>query len=230
VTEFRCYRCKELMTPQGTCGCKDGICLICGDCREVLPWLEAGCVDLVLTDPPYGINHSTNYGASWAGRKIDGDHDPALRDWLVAWAGSLPMAVFGTPKVSPPSGTRGTLIWDKGPAFGMGDLSFPWKASFEEIYILGKGWNGTRDEGVIRGHIVVSWESKGRVHQHQKPVSLLRYLATKHPGQAILDPFVGSGTTLRAAKDLGRRAIGIEIEEKYCRIAAARLAQEVLFT
>ena len=68
----------------------------------------------------------------------------------------------------------------------------------------------------------------GRVHPNEKPVSLMRYLLTKHDGEIILDPFMGSGTTLRAAKDLGRRAIGIEIEERYAEIAAKRLAQEVL--
>jgi len=110
----------------------------------------------------------------------------------------------------------------------MGDLSFPWKNSFEEIYILGSGFIGHRDEAVLRGHIQVSWESKGRSHPNQKPVSLMAYLASKHPAQTILDPFMGSGTTLRAAKDLGRSCIGIELEEKYCAIAVQRLRQEVL--
>lgn len=219
-----CYRCGKQ-----PCGCKDGITLYHADCRDVLPLLEPGSVDLVLTDPPYGIHHSPNRGASWQGTQICGDSDTAMRDLVVSWSGSLPMAIFGTPKVSPPIGTRGTLIWDKGPASGMGDLSFPWKASFEEIYILGNGWIGARDEGILKGHLVVSWESKGRLHPHQKPVSLLAYLANKHPARTILDPFAGSGTTLVAAKQLGRKAVGVEIEEKYVRIAANRLRQGVLF-
>jgi DNA modification methylase len=109
----------------------------------------------------------------------------------------------------------------------MGDLSFPWKRSFEEIYVIGTGFNGSRDEGVIKGHIQVSWESHGRCHPNQKPVSLLRYLLSKHGGQLILDPFAGSGTTGVAAKELGRRCIMVEIEERYCEIAANRLRQSV---
>ena len=60
MATITCYRCHETVTPQGTCGCPDGCCLVCGDCRDVLPMLEAGCVDLVLTDPPYGHNNNNN--------------------------------------------------------------------------------------------------------------------------------------------------------------------------
>jgi DNA modification methylase len=65
-------------------------------------------------------------------------------------------------------------------------------------------------------------------HPTQKPISLIKNLIGRTDCQTILDPFMGSGTTLRAAKDLGRKSIGIEIEEKYCEIAAKRMAQEVL--
>lgn len=201
---------------------EDGCTIYHGDCREVLP-LEA---DLMLTDPPYGIEHSSNHGASWSGTTIRNDNSTELRDWVIAtWEG--PAFIFGTWKVMRPLTTRQVLIWDKGPAFGMGDLSFPWKNSFEEIYIIGNGFSGTRDEAVLKGHLVVSWESKGRCHPNEKPESLCAYLISKTSAPVILDPFMGSGTTLRAAKDLGRKAIGIEIEEKYCEIAAKRLAQKV---
>ena len=203
-----------------------GIVIINADCREILPHLPK--VDLVLTDPPYGINHASGYGASWENTSIANDHNLDARDWVIQWAGDLPMIVFGTWKTQRPTNVRQVLIFDKGPAFGMGDLSFPWKNSFEEIYVLGKGWSGHRDESVLKGHMQVSWEMQGRAHPNQKPVSLLAYLMSKHSAETILDPFMGSGTTLRAAKDLGRKCIGIELEEKYCEIAARRLSQEVL--
>lgn len=204
-----------------------GIQIFHGDCREILPQLPP--VDLVLTDPPYGISHKSGYGASWQNTTIQNDDSTNARDDVLLWAAGIPWAVFGTWKTPPPTEARGALVWDKGPAFGMGDLSFPWKPSWEIIYVGGDGWSGRRDEGVLRGHLVVSWESKGRKHPHQKPVTLMSYLLSRQPeAAAILDPFMGSGTTLRAAKDLGRKAIGIEISEAYCEIAAKRMGQEVL--
>lgn len=202
----------------------DGIVIYHGDCREILPHLPK--VDLVLTDPPYGIAHSSGHGASWQSTEIAGDRSTDDRDWLIAALPDTPMFVFGSWKMPRPVTTRQVLIFDKGPAFGMGDLKFPWKNSFEDIYVLGNGFTGNRDEAVIRGHVQVSWESKGRCHPNQKPLSLIAYLIGKHPGKLILDPFMGSGTTLVAAKRKGRRAIGIEIEERYCAIAAERLERE----
>ena len=118
------------------------------------------------------------------------------------------------------------LVWDKGPATGQGDLSFPWKASWDLIYIRGKGWVGHRDPGVLSGHTVISWESRGRCHPHEKPVSLVAYLLQKLPeARLVLDPFCGSGTTCVAAKQLGRRYIGIEIDPKWARVARERVAE-----
>jgi DNA modification methylase len=200
--------------------------LHCGDCLEVLPTLEG--IDAVFCDPPYGIDHSSNFGASWERTTIAGDDDTATRDFIVTWARSrnLPWLAFGSWKRQPPTGTRATLVWDKGPAFGMGDLSLPWKPSWEEIYVGGDGWEGTRDEGVIRGHIVVSWESRGRKHPHQKPVSLMAYLLSKLPGAAtILDPTMGTGSTGVACTQMGRRFIGIESDPKHYATAVKRIKE-----
>jgi DNA modification methylase len=203
----------------------DGVRLILGDCRDVLPTL--GPVDAVVTDPPYGIAHSSNHGASWEGTQIANDGCLSARDAVAVWCGpSLPQAYFGTWKREKPSGTRATLIWDKGPASGMGDLSFPWKGSHEEIYILGDGWSGRRDEGVLRGSTMVTWESAGRDHPMQKPVWLIEAILAKLPSATtILDPFMGSGTTGVAAVKKGKRFVGIEIDPAHFETALRRISE-----
>ena len=211
---------------------EDGITIYCGDCREILPEIEA---DVLVTDPPYGISFVSNMrGArreTWrsAGRPVSiaGDEDTSLRDEVLAlWSG--PALVFGTWKAPRPIQTRHVLTWIKGDHLGMGDLSVPWRPNTEEVYVIGSGFVGHRGSSALDYPAPVSWASRGRVHPHQKPVPLLAALLAKCPPGAILDPFMGSGTTLVAAKLLGRRAIGIEIEERYCEIAVQRLAQGVL--
>jgi DNA modification methylase len=205
--------------------------LYLGDCLEILPALT---VDAVVTDPPYGISHMTSHGASWEGTQIANDGNTAARDAVLAWAGEKPWVMFGSHKAPAPAGYKACLVWDKGPAFGMGDLSFPWKQSFEHIYVSSGPWEGRRDEGVLRGPPVVSWESKGRSHPHEKPVWLLAHFIGKLPtAQIVLDPFMGTGTTGVACANLGRKFIGIEIEPKYFDLACERIsaayAQQRLF-
>ena len=114
-------------------------------------------------------------------------------------------------------------------ALGMGALDLPWKPSHQQIYVVGKGFAGRRSSDVLRFPPCQSSAFRGRLHPHEKPVALIKELLNKAPdARTILDPFMGSGTTLRAAKDLGRYAAGIEIEEKYCEIAAKRMAQMVM--
>lgn len=124
---------------------------------------------------------------------------------------------------------RGIAVWDK--EVGRPDQAW-FRAQAEYIVLAsngplerGAGAPGICQRGVLR-HIVNGQEKQ---HITEKPVGLLAdILSTRDDWQTILDPFMGSGTTLRAAKDLGRKAIGIEIEERYCEIAAKRMAQEVL--
>ncbi|MEK7766398.1 MAG: hypothetical protein AAB368_09180, partial [bacterium] len=92
--------------------------LYLGDCREILPTL--GKVDAVVTDPPYGIAHSSNHGASWERTQIAGDTDTSIRDSVIADFANV--AAFGTWKTPPIRDTKGCLVFDKGPAFGMGDV------------------------------------------------------------------------------------------------------------
>ena len=205
----------------------DLVTLYHGDCLEHLDLL--GQADVMVTDPPFGYSHSSNREGKFQSEVIDNDNDLSAREKVLkAWNGK-PALVFGSWKMPKPRSTKMVLIWDKGPAAGMGDLSLPWKPNWEEIYVLGSGFSGRRDSSILAGHTVVTWASKGRLHPNMKPVSLMEQLIGKCPPGVIVDPFAGSGSTLRAAKNLGRRAIGFEIEERYCEIAARRLAQEVLF-
>jgi len=202
----------------------DFVQLYHGDCREITEWLSA---DVLVTDPPYGYAYSSNQEGAHQGIVIAGDSSLEARDAaLTAW-GDKPALVFGTWKCDIPARTRTVLAWDKGPASGMGDLALPWKPNWEMIYVLGSGFHGRRDSGVLTGR-TVTWASKGREHPNQKPVGLLAKLLAKCPSGAVADPFAGSGSTLVAAKMLGRRAIGVELEERYCDIAASRLAQDAL--
>ena len=192
------------------------------DCREWMP-----DADVLVTDPPFGLR----YQSGWDGtldRGIIGDADTTLRDDVLARWHTKPALVFGTWKVPFPAGTRQVLIWDKQGALGMGALDLPWKPGHEQIYVLGKGFSGYRGTDVLSYAPGQATARRGRLHPHEKPVALLRDLIGKCPSGLILDPFMGSGPTLVAAKSLNRRAIGIEIEERYCEIAARRCSQEVL--
>jgi DNA modification methylase len=201
--------------------------LYLGDCLEILP--HVGEVDAVVTDPPYGIAHSSNRTngnpVHWHGKTIAGDEDTSTRDHALDIAAAPMAAVFGTIKAQRPLGTVADLVWHKGDASGMGDLSIPWKPCWELIHVIGKGWKGKRDPAVLVGHTVLTWASKGRSHPHEKPVTLLESLLSKAPDAiVILDPFMGSGTTGVACANLGRKFIGIEIEERYFDIACERIA------
>jgi DNA modification methylase len=202
----------------------DAVTIYHGDCREVWPLL--GPVGLILTDPPYGIGlmeHGRN-GYNWA---VVGDESQAIGVEMLATGG--PQIVFANPMKPWPGKWRQFLVWDKGPTVGGGgDPAKCWKQSWELVQVRGTPrLNGQRDEAVLRCHVT---QQDYHWHPCQKPVRLLRYLIEKatEPNELVLDPFMGSGSTLRAAKDAGRRAIGIETEERYCEIAAKRMAQAVL--
>lgn len=210
-----------------------GITIYHGDCLHLFgrkddPPPRDWPRDVLVTDPPYGIAYRSGRDRIELAPSIVGDEDTSLRDDVLDWWDGLPALVFGSWKRPRPRQTHTRLIWDTKGALGMGDLSVPWKPSDQEIYVLGHGFTGRRDSNVLRVAPVQSMARNGRLHPHEKPVPLMRMLLEKCPPGVILDPFMGSGSTLRAAKDLGREAIGVEIEERYCEIAAQRLGQEVL--
>jgi site-specific DNA-methyltransferase (adenine-specific) len=204
--------------------------LYLGNVRQVLPALDLAGFGVALLDAPYGVRHRPSWESPWEGDSIRGDEDTALRDWLIGALAGRPLFVFGAPQVPPPAGVRAYLCWDKGARSGGGDLDVRWKPSWEMVYVIGGAddFTGPRDEGVIKGHPIVPCEAKGRRHPHQKPVGLMQYLIGKTRAKAVLEPCCGTAPACRAAKDLGLRAVGVEVEERYCEEAARRLEQATL--
>jgi site-specific DNA-methyltransferase (adenine-specific) len=189
---------------------QDESCTIyCGDCREILPLLPK--VDLVLTDPPYGIYAC---GGKW-GRKdqLQWDREPAQNIGQIVASGAGAIIWGGNYFTLPPS--RGWLVWYKRDAVpSAADVELAWSSFDANAQLI--------------DHPIAATNAERLGHPTQKPLRVMRWCLSFAPdAQTILDPFMGSGTTLRAAKDLGRRAIGIEINEEYCRIAKERLRQEV---
>lgn len=124
------------------------------------------------------------------------------------------------------------VVWDKS-ARGNG-LGWRYRRNYEFVMVAHRkgGKLSWSNPELAVPNIIRTMPDDNTLHPTTKPVDLVAHFIHWHtkPGDMVLDPFMGSGTTLRAAKDLGRRAIGIELEEKYCEIAAERLAQGVLFT
>lgn len=192
----------------------DASCAIaCADCREILPTLPK--VDLLLTDPPYGLDFK---GVTW---------DNEIPNWLplakqkanVVIFTTAPLTMWDYPRPNwvlnwarPASSSRapsgGFNHWS--PLLVYGNVKFP--------------------TDYISLHAIAHAQPPGFEHPTPKPLRLFTWVIfnSTSSGDMVMDPFLGSGTTLRAAKNLGRKAIGIEIEERYCEIAARRLSQEVL--
>ena len=217
---------------------EDGITIYCSDCREVLPGLHN--MGLVLTDPPYGIN-----------TKSDGSGK------LNPWADLMNASYFyeliwkEVKRIIWNGGAAWMFLnWRTMPTIQRMSCSLSWP--IEDLLIWNKEWigpggpNGLRPSyemcALFRGDdfaipnrgipdiVKFKWTSK-KPHGHpaEKPEKLCKWLIEiSGEPQTILDPFMGSGTTLVAAKQLGRKAIGIELEEKYCEIAVQRLRQGVL--
>jgi hypothetical protein len=202
----------------------DLVTLYHGDCREIDAWLWA---DVLVTDPPYGIDYQSGQRRDTLAASIIGDKDTAVRDAVLAAWGDRPALVFGTWRIPRPAATKALLVWDTKGALGMGDLSIPWKPSHQEIYVLGSGFVGRRDTDVLTYAPVQSMARNGRQHPHEKPLSLMTELIAKTVG-IVADPTAGVGTTGVAAKMLGRQSVLVEADERYCELAARRLDQGVL--
>ena len=206
----------------------NGITIYCGDCREILPQLDVK-VDLVLTDPPYGINftaegydkHNMKYKTA-AVRVIEqmANDDGSLD---LSFLNNYPRRlIWGFPHLNDINAT-GWFVWIKHKNDGDGAMGNPLEMAYTTL------WSGFK----WREHLWCGYLTGGEQrysHPTQKPESIIAWLTERYSklGELILDPFLGSGTTAVCAKKLGRRCIGIEIEEKYCEIAVKRLSQEVM--
>jgi site-specific DNA-methyltransferase (adenine-specific) len=202
----------------------DYVAIAHADCRDILPSLLK--VDLVLTDPPYGIDLD-NHGAFKGSVTVNGDKNTTLADSIIQWANTLSLttAVFCSPDLPYAGIWNNRLVWHKAGRGIGGDWTMCWLRDWELILV--KTYKPIKRK---TSSVLEFTPADCQYHKCEKPVDLLQYLIDQlsENTATILDPFMGSGTTLRAAKNLGRKAIGIEIEERYAEIAARRMQQSVL--
>jgi len=218
--------------------CIGGQRLILGDCLEVLPTLEAGSVDAVVTDPPYGIGDAPCNTPNRRGKRIGSVNDwHPPSDWdkfinpmwcstcceaapVVAWFGHWSKRPEVEAAMSYP--IRAEIVWAKNCHTG---APCPLAMRDERIWLFSAcGIIGTRFETSVWDEpIIPTWAH--REHRNEKPLRLMSRLVSWLTAGTIIDPFLGSGTTLVAAELLGRRGIGIEIDPGYFDIACRRVEQ-----
>ena len=215
---------------------EDGISIHHADCGDVLPLLPSDSVGLCCTDPPYGVGYR---------RRFDNKHDPIIGDEELSWLEPIFSEVYRV--LRPDSLGVCFYGWPHAETFvrawkrvgfrlvshlcfvknvpGLGHFT---RSGHESAFLLAKG-RPAPPTGTIVDTIVWQREHES-FHPNQKPLAAItRIVDAFAPDQGlVLDPFLGSGTTLRAAKDLGLRGIGIEIDERYCIKASRRMAQGVL--
>jgi site-specific DNA-methyltransferase (adenine-specific) len=214
----------------------NGITLYLGDCREVTDWLAA---DILVTDPPYGRGWKqgdTETGRGWSDNRhggIAGDGDTGLRDWaLSAWGDRLAIA-FGDLMLAPPIGTKQVLPYEKAVGSGVRGATAGFRRDAEAVYLIGPWPSGLGGRGSVLRTGVPMHAGPGGLsarygHPHAKPIDVMETLIAACPSGTVADPFAGSGSTLMAARNLGRRAVGVELEERYAERAARRLDQGIL--
>ena len=213
----------------------DGVTLWHGDCLKITEWLAA---DVLCTDPPYGRSWRQGeitppHQASNAHAGILNDHSTETRDAALRMWGAAPAVVFGDLMLAPPSGTKLTAIYRKPPDAGARGAIAGVRRDAEALYFVGKWASGIGGRSSIFATTAPTVGGPSGVarragHPHAKPLDVLAALVELCPPGVIADPFAGSGTTLVAAKQAGRKAIGVELDERYCEAAARRLSQGVL--
>ena len=206
----------------------EAVYIIHGDCREILPKLEK--VDLVLTDPPYNAKNIGPNQRVYEGTVMqlsDEDYLKFCLDWFKLVKPKSESIVF-TPGIANTHNypqPKWQLCWHK-PA----SVSFNRMGGFnawEPIFVYGNTKEARFGQDYLMFNTLNFTKGDERNHPCPKPLSLWQYILGNFEGE-VLDPFLGSGTTAVAAKKLNRHCIGIEIEEKYCEIAAKRCSQSVM--
>ena len=198
----------------------DYVTIYHGDCRQIVPLL--GHFDLLLTDPPYGINAGKkNFGKWRTSRMPKGDWDSKVPPmWLLEMLleSSDKHIIWGGNYYALPP-TRQYLVWDKGAGFKGRDF-----AECEQAWCSMDG-----NAKILQRDPLASQDYKTKEHPTMKPLAVMQWCLSLvgDDVDTILDPFAGSGTTGRAAKDAGKQCVLIEQEERYCEIAAKRMGQEV---
>jgi site-specific DNA-methyltransferase (adenine-specific) len=192
-------------------------------------WLKA---DVLLTDPPYGIDWTR---PAWTASKpggqthtgIENDKNTKVRDYILELWGNKPWAVFGSPLFVAPN-TKQVLVWQKPSNSGFFGTVAGFRRDWEAIFLGGNfGKSKATRSSVLKSSAgsINSYLNKSG-HPHTKPVDLMEQIITEMPAGVLTDPFAGSGSTLVAAKKLGIKIIGFELEEKYCESIAKRLSQQ----
>jgi site-specific DNA-methyltransferase (adenine-specific) len=203
-----------------------GITIYHGDCRALLPAVAPPWdVALLLSDPPYGMGYKPLRGGDGSKRfetGVTGDDLPFDPSHLLDYHRLVLFGANWYAHKLPPSG--GWIVWDKTPrgaknGFVASHAELAWTNLSGSITKYCYQWGG--EAHGVEPHL----------HPTQKPEALMEWCIRQYTelDDLVLDPYLGSGTTLRAAKNLGRRAVGIEIEERYCEVAAKRLGQGVLW-
>lgn len=201
---------------------QDGLVTIYhGDCRQLVPLLPR--FDLLLTDPPYGIGVSGGVGLygrqKWAATDSKWDEAPPPAWLLQMLLEAADKHIIWGGNYYPLTPSRQYLVWDKGAGFR--------GRNFAECEQAWCSWDGNAK--VFNRDPLACGDYKGKEHPTMKPAALMTWCLSLVPdAQTVLDPFAGSGSTGRACKDMGRRCVLIEREERYCEVAARRMGQECL--
>jgi site-specific DNA-methyltransferase (adenine-specific) len=205
----------------------DNITIYHAKCEEVLPQITD--VDLVITDPPYGMNYQSNHRRhvdKFAAIANDDRYPVEVLEDLIKMARVAVYAFTRWDSLPQMPVPKSLLVWAKG-GNGMGDLDHEYGRTWEAIAFYAgpqHAWRDGRPSDVIKRTKIAGM---ALVHPTEKPTSIMSQLILDSVGETILDPFMGAGSTLVAAKELRKTAIGIELDERYCEQAAKKLMQEV---